>query len=95
MDVVIAILRMKFLVRRWNSGVRAGGKINGRMAEQVHVQAVFQVGQPVSSQRFASNTAFRLDEEAAASVRVESSVSIPWSGRTPPQKDKRVKIGFV
>ncbi|XP_049819038.1 centromere-associated protein E-like isoform X3 [Aethina tumida] len=92
-DVVIVILRMKFLVRRWNSGVRAGGKINGRMAEQVHVQAVFQVGQPVSSQRFANNTAFRLDEEAAGSVRVESPVSIPWSGRTPPQKDKRVKIG--
>ncbi|KAG5898704.1 hypothetical protein JTB14_030654 [Gonioctena quinquepunctata] len=59
--VIVSIIRMKYLVRRWHSGVRIAEKVNARhyksRAEErtEHVAATrFQVGQPVSSQLFAN-----------------------------------------
>ncbi|XP_018561840.1 centromere-associated protein E isoform X3 [Anoplophora glabripennis] len=64
--VVISIVRMKYLVRRWHSGVRIAEKINSRhyrhqSAKQTETAfpAQFQVGQPVSSQFFSNNVGGR------------------------------------
>lgn len=60
--VVISIVRMKYLVRRWHSGVRIAEKVNSRHYRHHKVKlpettfpAQFQVGQPVSSQFFSNN----------------------------------------
>ncbi|KAJ8915115.1 hypothetical protein NQ315_000367, partial [Exocentrus adspersus] len=63
--VVISILRMRYLVRRWHSGIRIAEKVNSRHYKHLPVpkqtgatfQAQFHVGQPVSSQFFSSNAA--------------------------------------
>lgn len=58
---VISIQRMKFLVRRWHTGMRKYEKINARhyqrskerfLQENPGTAANFQVGQPVSNQYF-------------------------------------------
>lgn len=60
--VVISIVRMKYLVRRWHSGVRIAEKINSRHYRHLSAKqpdttfpTQFQVGQPVSSQFFSNN----------------------------------------
>ncbi|XP_057661015.1 cytadherence high molecular weight protein 2-like isoform X1 [Diorhabda carinulata] len=118
--VVVSVIRMKYLVRRWHSGVRIAEKINARHYKprkrtEINTQpAQFQVGQPVSNQFFLNvptntNTTrnlnpFVIQEEAKdESNRLEEvrelnrneellERSVPWSGTTPPSKEKRSKI---
>ncbi|KAL1497445.1 hypothetical protein ABEB36_008419 [Hypothenemus hampei] len=69
---VMSIQRMKFLVRRWNTGMRKYEKINARhyqksaelylLENQGGAAANFQVGQPVSNQHF-SPSRERLNSE--------------------------------
>ncbi|CAH1285180.1 unnamed protein product [Diabrotica balteata] len=118
--VIISIFRIKFLVKRWHSGVRIAERINSRHYKHTHrkndanvISAHFQVGQPVSNQFFlnAPSTGptlrnpnhfvqFKEDarevrerlEEDRESVRSEDFYperSVPWSGTTPPSKERR------
>ncbi|KAJ8981751.1 hypothetical protein NQ317_004931 [Molorchus minor] len=55
--VVISILRMKFLVRRWHSGVRIAEKnqlTHLQTKTEKSVPTQFQLGEPISSQLFSS-----------------------------------------
>ncbi|XP_072396058.1 uncharacterized protein Plp isoform X2 [Diabrotica undecimpunctata] len=121
--VIISIFRIKFLVKRWHSGVRIAERINSRHYKQTQrkndanvISAHFQVGQPVSNQFFlnAPSTGptlrnpnhfvqFKEDarevrerlEEDRESVRSEDFYperSVPWSGTTPPSKERRSRI---
>ncbi|CAH1108481.1 unnamed protein product [Psylliodes chrysocephalus] len=127
--VVISLIRMKYLVRRWHSGVRIAEKINARHFKNAsrrsvalaHAQsspAHFQVGQPVSSQLFANLPttatvaptrnlnpfiieAEKIDEERGSftsedrwSVREGRTEGGPWSGNTPPSKEKLNRMNF-
>uniref|UniRef100_A0A6P7GD32 Pericentrin-like n=1 Tax=Diabrotica virgifera virgifera TaxID=50390 RepID=A0A6P7GD32_DIAVI len=121
--VIISISRIKFLVKRWHSGVRIAERINSRHYKQTRrkndatvVPAHFQVGQPVSNQFFlnappagptlrnpnqfvqfkedARETRERLeaDRESARSEEFYPERSAPWSGTTPPSKERRSRI---
>ncbi|XP_050514022.1 golgin subfamily A member 4 isoform X2 [Diabrotica virgifera virgifera] len=121
--VIISISRIKFLVKRWHSGVRIAERINSRHYKQTRrkndatvVSAHFQVGQPVSNQFFlnappagptlrnpnqfvqfkedARETRERLeaDRESARSEEFYPERSAPWSGTTPPSKERRSRI---
>nr|CAH7720570.1 unnamed protein product [Callosobruchus chinensis] len=84
---VTSINRMKFLVKRWSSGVRIAGKINSRHYRHL-VQPTatgstatgaanrlafgFQVGQPVSSQLFSPATPARTTNPFVA--RIEQAI---------------------
>ncbi|KAK9883167.1 hypothetical protein WA026_001366 [Henosepilachna vigintioctopunctata] len=119
---IIAILRMKFIVRRWHSGARMAENVNSRYQnvsvnfQRIEVpqsslrQSNFQVGQPVSSQQFAQSSGVRsrhvgghgfqnsLDVgtvlgSSDSRLNVESGMSdrtrdIPWSGASPPCKER-------
>ncbi|XP_022916668.2 early endosome antigen 1 isoform X1 [Onthophagus taurus] len=76
---IIAMKRMKFMVRRWHTGVR-----NYSSDERYHENGTkndyemkFEVGQPVSSQNF------RRGESRSPQLMGSS-----WSGSSPPQKER-------
>lgn len=100
---------MKYLVKRWHSGVRIAEKVNSRHYKNLPAKTDFKatnfhVGQPVSSQLFSQapfnrkvNNPFEVIQRENDRVPVQSTTeNVPWSGSTPPSRDKndgRVRIG--
>ncbi|CAG9862887.1 unnamed protein product [Phyllotreta striolata] len=96
---VISLIRMKYLVRRWNSGVRLAGNINSRHyrhagdANELAYQASstrFQVGQPVSSQFFQNVPSAAPATRNLNPFRQQETDIVeedPWSGNSPPSKE--------
>lgn len=102
---------MKYLVKRWHSGVRISEKINMRHYKNININEPkiptnFHVGQPVSSQQFSNipttSQTVRSTNPFIANLVVEEKPStsreeiIPWSGHTPPSKEKTdqmIRIG--
>ncbi|XP_023019917.2 pericentrin-like protein isoform X8 [Leptinotarsa decemlineata] len=88
--VIVSIVRMKYLVQRWHSGIRIAEKVNSRhyrssgtVKREPVISTRFQVGQPVSSQQFANVPAgnvinhFRNDGEGEFEEREENHERIP------------------
>lgn len=74
--MVVAVYRMKYLVRRWHSGkriIKAADTI-----ENPH----FQVGHLVSSQNFTTNKI-----EPKSALNHPSRTDMPWFGTSPPSKE--------
>lgn len=125
---------MQYLVQRWHSGKRMGSNVTvscKRKPTENIQPAVFQLGQPVSSQNFSnsffrnnkiktenephSNTVFnqKTQYQPVPSTNNRNSGSAfeqnnprpsspntsqelpPWSGYTPPSKDKRESVAQI
>lgn len=76
--MVVAVYRMRYLVRRWHSGKRII-----KAAEKPNENPHFQVGHPVSSQNFSTNT----KNEPKSALNHSSRSDMPWFGTSPPSKE--------
>lgn len=76
--MIIVLKRMQYLVRRWHSGKRIVEQRSTKLVGR-RQGAQFQVGQPVSSQNFAT---------ATRPVETKSVLTDTWLGTSPPTKEK-------
>ncbi|CAH0564692.1 unnamed protein product [Brassicogethes aeneus] len=98
---VITIFRMRYMVRRWRSGIRATCALNSRYSSgtggrpETTARASlaepldFHVGQPVSNSRFSAGTAYPGTSKEAKPEPESAKSNVSWSGNTPPQKERR------
>ncbi|CAG9773309.1 unnamed protein product [Ceutorhynchus assimilis] len=101
---LISIERMKFLVRRWHSGIRKYEKVNARHYQssietflKANLENVpkFHVGQPLRhhpTNPFSKNIILTSDPRSVSpTVNQEAGiVGTSWSGFSPPSKETRI-----